>query len=182
MDVQTIQNLAEKAISEPIYPNPSYPPSSYYRFLRILAAAVQPVYSVELGVCGGGGSLHLALGWPTGTVIGVDDANKWPNNVAHVQAHCPNFQFWHMDSIEAAEEARERGIFSVDILFIDTIHTYERTLAEFEAWKGLLCEGAVVLLDDLFRARMIEVFNILPGVKVRLDHLHDEAGFGAILL
>lgn len=183
MDRETIEALAHQATKEPIYPNPLFPPSVYFRFLRLLAAHMQAEISVELGVCGGGGSLHLALGSPSGIVIGVDTENKWPENVAYVIQTCPNFDFWcSVYSVPAASMARTLGIYPVDILFLDTWHTYERVWDEFRAWERLLQPGSVVLVDDLFQPGARQAFEELPGEKVRLDLIHDTGGFGAILL
>ena len=73
----------------------------------------------------------------------------------------------------------------MDILFIDTDHTYDRTMGEFTAWKPFLSKKAIVCLDDLFRPGMEDAWNELPGTKIRLDHLHDGqypegGGFGVI--
>lgn len=182
MNRERIEEIARAASGAVRYPDPLFPPSLYYRFMRLLAMEVRPGYSVELGVCGGGGSLHLAIGWPGGRVIGVDTANLWPQNVAYVIDRCPNFDFWVMDSIAAAREAKDQGCYPVDILFLDTAHEYDHVWAEFRAWQPLLHPaGAIVLIDDLYRDRMLDAFGEFPGEKVRLDWLHDEAGFGAIL-
>jgi predicted O-methyltransferase YrrM len=182
MDRDTIVRLSYEAEYVPVYPDPRFPPSLYYRFLRCLAEHMQPELSVELGVCGGGASLHLCLGSP-GHVIGIDYVNSYPDNVTYIQSHFQNFSFWEMDSIEAARLAGD----PVDILFIDTVHTYERTMAEFDAWKCLLYKGSVVCLDDLFREGMDRAWEELPGEKVRLDFLHHggsptDGGFGCILV
>jgi len=189
LDRNAIENLAIRSARMPVYPDPRFPPSLYYRFLYLLATAVQPVYSVELGLCGGGGSLHLALGWPSGKVVGVDVRREYPDNLAHIQQRCSNFEFWETDSVEAAAQAQANSYFPVDILFIDTVHTYEQTLREFNAWKGLFRKGrgSVVVLDDLFREGMLDAWNELPGrEKIRLDGLHiggapTDGGLGVIL-
>jgi len=173
-------------MSEPIYPDPRFPPSLYYRFFRLLAAHVQPRYSVELGVCGGGGSLHLALGWPYGRVIGIDLGDEfYAEQIEHIRQTCPNFTFWQVDSVFAASCV---GDIRVDILFIDTTHTYEQTMAEFNAWLPLMQPGGIVMLDDLFRPGMDRAWEEVQGDKIRLDRLHvggggaDTGGFGVVLL
>jgi len=168
-----------------IYPNSMFPPSPYYRFLRGLAAAKRPAVSVELGVCGGGGSLHLALGYERGRVLGIDIGNEYPTHIRFIEEHCPNFEFMLADSIQVATKIDA----IVDILFIDTIHTYERTMAEWNAWSSLLADGAIVCLDDLNRPGMMDAWNELPkgSIKMTLYRLHPPAsptdgGFGVIQL
>ena len=186
MNLSRLLQLVEMVDVIPTYPDPRYPPSDYYKFLYVLVSHMRPSYSVELGVCGGGASLHMSLGYPDGKVIGVDKDNDYPDQISHIAHLCPGFEFWQRDSIEAAE------CFTtpiVSVLFIDTVHTYERTMAEFKAWRPHLRPGAVVCLDDLYCEGMDRAWDELPGQKLRLDELHPYVGgppkgggFGVVLL
>lgn len=185
MNARRLKMLAEDAKRQDVYPSVLFPPSVYYRFLRKLAMFLKPQVSVELGVCGGGSSLHLAIGNPDGKVFGVDVANSWPENIEYVQEHCPNFEFWRMDSLEAATAYKEADLPPIGILFIDTIHTYDRTMIEFYVWQELLGPDAVVVLDDLYRDGMDRAWEELPGQKIRLDEMHiggspTDGGFGVL--
>jgi len=137
----------------------------------------------------------MALGHPDGLVIGIDCINAYPEHIAHVVEICPNFSFWQMDSVEAADYAALSWLGTtmapgddlhiVSILFIDTLHTYEQTMAEFAAWRRLLAPEAVIVLDDLFREGMDRVWQEFPGEKIRFDVLHvggapADGGFGVI--
>jgi predicted O-methyltransferase YrrM len=137
--------------------------------------------SVELGVSGGGGSFHLAIGWPEGKVVGVDRELDHPANVNFMISHCLNFNFWQGDSVSSARLIYEE-FGPVDLLFIDTIHTFERTMEEFKAWRPYLSEKAVVCFDDLLRFEMTGTWEALPEPKTRLDDLHPiaEGGFGVL--
>ncbi len=177
MNKEWLEELAKQAIDMSPLSNPQFPPSRYYRFLQLLAFYLKPNLSVELGVSGGGGSLHLALGNLGGTVVGVDI--EWIDEAkrATIEAMTSNFFFWSGDSAEIAENVYdEYG--PVGILFIDTIHTYERTWEEYNAWYPYLSNNAVVCFDDLFRSEMEGFWESLPEPKVRLDKLHDGAEFG----
>ena len=184
MNGKDILDIAEFAKRMPVYPDERFPPSLYYRFLEALAQRKQPNLSVELGLCGGGASLHMAIGWPFGKVIGVDIRLEYPDNISFILEHYPNFEFWQMDSVESASDIVD----DVDILFIDTVHTYEQTMAEFGAYWPRMAKDSIVVLDDLFREGMDRVWDELPGLeKIRLDKLHvgggpTDGGFGVILL
>ena len=186
MNAQLIQTLASQAVYESVYPDERFPPSMYYRFMKLLATAKRPRLSVELGLCGGGGSLHLLLGWGGGRVIGIDVVNEYPDNIMWMMANFPRFQFWKMDSVDASDlfvEGREK----IDILFMDSVHTYEHVMKEFEAYRPVLAHDAIVLMDDLYREGMDRVWAEMPGAKIRLDHLHiggspTDGGFGVVLL
>jgi len=183
MNKKILAELAEKARGEERYPNPIFPPSPYYQFLKLLAKKLKPKVSVELGVCGGGGSLHLAIGYPKGQVIGVDHQNDHPEHMEYLKRYT-NLHFLLSDSTQAARKVhKEYG--KVDILFIDTDHTYERTLLEYRAWKPFLSRKAVVCFDDLFRPGMQEAWDYIEGKKTRFDHLHEGqwpegGGFGVV--
>lgn len=172
-----LRELEAQAHREPPYPSSLFPPSVYYRFFRLLAARTKPRLSIVLGVCGGGDALHLALGWSQGKVIGIDHAWDHPDQIGYIRAVCLNYEHMIADSILSASQVGERHG-KVDILFIDTIHTLDRTLDEFFAWQPYLAAGAVVCLDDLFRPGMQEAWDAMPEPKVRLDSLHDGAEFG----
>jgi len=182
MNEHTLKAWAAEALQLPPFPDERFPPSPYYRFLQVAARQMQPHLSVELGVCGGGGSLHLARGCPVGQVIGIDVVEDHKENTDFIQANFPNFKLRIGDSIELAQSIRmQYGL--VDILFIDTVHTYEQTIKEFNAWQLYLSPGAIVCLDDLHRDGMEQAWQDLPGHKVRLDMLHPgstEGGFGVI--
>lgn len=177
MNKAEVESLANQARHLQPYPNYLFPPSVYYRFFQLLAQTMQPKLSVELGVCGGGGSLHLAMGWHSGVVVGVDQTRDHPEHMCYIERVCPNFTFWLGDSVTSAPEiAAKFG--KVNILFIDTIHTKPRTLEEMAAWKPYLADGALVCLDDLFRPEMVGLWEEFPEPKLRLDWLHDGAEFG----
>ena len=180
-----IAYLAHQASLEPIYHNPNFPPSLYYRFLKLLAEYKKPKLSVELGLCGGGGSLHLAQpGY--GLVVGIDIAEEYPDNIKYLQANYQNFIFVRGDSVRLAPTIHH-NYGQIDILFIDTTHTYDQTMEEYEAYKPYLAAGAVVCLDDLYREGMDRAWAAMPDPKIRLDGLHvggsaTDGGFGVVLL
>lgn len=181
-----IEQLAEQAREEEIYQNDNFPPSLYYRFLKLLAAWKKPALSVELGVCGGGGSLHLAQGFPFGSVVGIDIVNDYPENIKHIEEHFENFEFMIGDSKELAKVVNDK-YGKAGLLFVDTDHTYQNTLDEWNAWYPYLEKNAIVCFDDMFRPGVKEAWDTFPGEKFRFDYLHvggepTDGGFGVIQL
>jgi predicted O-methyltransferase YrrM len=191
MNKETLTWLAKQAsLAGPMvaaYPDPendnvTFPPSPYYRFLKMLAAEMQANLSVELGVCGGGGSLHLAMA--SNTVIGVDVSLDYEDNVRWIKRHYPNFHFLHGDSVQNASRICN-AYGEIDVLFVDTTHTYEQTITEYFAYLPYLSDKAVVCLDDLFRPGMDLAWAEMPETKARFDFLHPsqsptDGGFGVI--
>jgi predicted O-methyltransferase YrrM len=191
MNEQTLTRIAKQAALAPPmvahYPEPgnekiTFPPSPYYRFLKLIAEETGSRLSVELGLCGGGGSLHLAMS--SQQVVGVDVTLEYPDNIRWLRRNYDNFRFLNTDSVLAAPVIH--GAYGdIDILFIDTTHTYDQTMAEYYAYKPYLSEWAIVCLDDLFRPGMEDVWAEMPTTKARFDFLHPsqsptDGGFGVI--
>jgi predicted O-methyltransferase YrrM len=151
---------------DPDNPKVTFPPSPYYRFLRLLAHEMNSRLSVELGVCGGGGSLHLAMG--SQKAVGIDVTyEEYYDNLIWLTKHHENLHLF------------------IDILFIDTTHTLDQTLSEYRAYEPYLSNRAVVILDDLFRPGMDDAWGIMPEPKIRFDFLHPsqsptDGGFGVV--
>lgn len=192
MNKETLTLLANRAslMGQMVanYPDPedstvTFPPSPYYRFLALLAEYTQARLSVELGVCGGGGSLHLAMF--SQVVVGVDvTMAEYQSNIRWIKRNYPNFHFLQGDSILSASQIYD-AFGDIDILFIDTTHTYEQTMAEFRAYQPYLSPNAIICLDDLYRQGMDRAWNEIPGNKIRFDFLHPsqsptDGGFGVI--
>jgi len=183
MNEFTLRALAQQALLDSVYPSLLFPPSPYYRFLKRLAEHLQPGLSVVLGVCGGGCCLHLALGNPQGRVVGVDFAYDHDEQIKHIYSVCPNFTFWHGDSVfDVGQIVSDFG--KPQIVFVDTTHTYHQTMTEFNTWCDYLADDWIMCFDDLFRPGMEQAWNELPSPKVRLDALHTGAeeggGFGVV--
>ena len=191
MNKETLTKIAKQAaLKGPMvsdHPDPNnqavtFPPSPYYRFLALLAMELNSRLSVELGVSGGGGSLHLAM--HSQQTIGVDFAWDHPDNIEWIKRNYPNFRFLKDDSVNAAPIIyRDYG--EIDLLFLDTTHTYEQTLAEYFAYEPYLSDMAVVCLDDLFRPGMDLAWAEMPETKKRFDFLHPsgssgDGGFGVV--
>lgn len=192
MIMETVISLAHQAAAMermlPNWPDPTndkvtFPPSPYYRFFYLYAKRFQPGLSVELGVCGGGGSLHLAMAG--GQVVGVDITyEEYWDNVRWLAKHYPNLQLFEGDSLVLAPQIYA-AYGKIDFLFIDTTHTYDQTMAEYDTYRPYLNKGSIICLDDLYREGMIKAWDEIPGQKVRLDFLHPQqsptdGGFGLI--
>ncbi len=182
MNQLTLTRLAKIAMMEAPYSNPNFPPSPYYRFLKNVAIEIDSRLSVELGVCGGGASLHMAIG--SQKAVGVDIVNDYPDNIDHIKKYHPNFEFIIGDSIDTAPIIHNR-FGRIDLLFIDTTHTHLQTVNEYAAYKPYLSNNAIICLDDLNRPGMDKAWDEMPEPKMKLDYLHPsqaptDGGFGVI--
>jgi len=145
----------------------------YYRFLYLLAKEMKPQVMVELGTMEGLGAMCMAKGNQDGQVMAID------KNIKDLHPACimPNVQYLRQDSLD------ECNIRDIDILFIDTDHN-GRALFEYEAWKGRMAKGGVMLFDDVNLNTEMKVFwhEFNPeGQKIDLPELHG-SGFGAVVI
>lgn len=101
---------------------------------------------LELGVRGGVSTSALLAGVEErgGMLYSVDiNCNCWGS----VQPH-PQWKFVCADSLDE-EKLDAVGLpEQLDLLFIDTTHTYARTVAELELWGERVRAGGLILLHD----------------------------------
>lgn len=184
MNLDQLRALQTEAWSLRPLDGPQWPPSVYYRYLALIAQRKPANVFVELGTCGGGCSRTVAMMSPKTKVISIDVTKH--ENVKQMES-IPNFTFLLGDSVELASKVGAEN--KVDLLFIDTVHTYERTMAEFKAWKPYMTPGGIMCFDDLHRPGMRKLWDDLPGTKTGFDDLArmhiggspTDGGFGALI-
>lgn len=101
---------------------------------------------VELGTASGWTAAALVLDSPTRRVSTFDIFDRphrdeyWSLLKDDERAR---IEFAQRDSVAAAGELGD-----VELLFIDSSHEADATVAEFEAWRPTLADGAIVVFDD----------------------------------
>jgi hypothetical protein len=101
---------------------------------------------LELGVRGGNSTTALLAGLEErrGMLWSVDvDASC----AALFDGH-PQWRFVHSDSRDATTIDAQGAPAQLDILFVDTIHTYEQVRAELETWGDRVRRGGLILFHD----------------------------------
>lgn len=150
--------------------------SIYYRFLYFLIKECAATLSVELGVCTGRGTAHMAAANPNGKVIGVDPA-AW-GTLAGIMKRYPNIELQRCRS-DSPQLLDSISVSSVEVLFIDSVHISDYTLEETQLWTPKMKDGGVILYDDLLHSE--DMRTLLPQLpfpeKGFLDGLHF-SGFG----
>jgi predicted O-methyltransferase YrrM len=135
----------------------------------ILALADGRRTVVELGTGPGWTTLALAAADPRRTVTSYDP-------VDHASAYVGAAPGSIRERIEmrrapGADGPGAGGPTAVDLLFIDSTHEREPTLAEFAAWRDVLAPGAVVAFHDYGHPRFPGVAEAVKtlGLKGRAD-------------
>ncbi len=158
------------------------PCGPYYRFLYHLASAMKPTLMVELGSYRGGSTAYTAKGAPACRLIAVE---PYPQpELEDVLKQCPNIE-WKKDISLSNEILNSVADQSVDLCFVDTVHTEEYAVPEYQAWAPKMKPGGVMLFDDItideLMAGAWKKIQSLDGrQKISLPSLH-YSGFGAIL-
>lgn len=149
----------------------------YNVFFYELVKELKPALMLETGTDRGRSAAHLALGNPEGLMITIDidpacKANVDALGIQNIQSHA-------VDSLAHVAMIPDGAL---DLLFLDSLHTYEHTIQEWRAYQRKVKKGGLVFFDDIHLDQGMERFWAeVTGVKVDLSHLH-YSGFGAVLL
>jgi len=152
------------------------PKCLYYKFLNLLCKAIKPKVVVELGVCTGRCTAHLADGAATGVVYAIDPS---PWDLSKIAER-------HRNIIQCRQPSEDNDIlkrlrrqeFKIDLLLIDTLHNFRQASLEYSLYKphmaldGIICYDDIDLSDDMKR-----FWHWLPETtKISLPHLHQNYG------
>jgi hypothetical protein len=152
--------------------------SPYYSLMYLMARYIcsNDMTVLELGVEKGRGVASFAAGRPSLDVCGFDSYVR--PELASVLAAYPNIRFENRPSMPAESIGN-----AIDILHIDTEHSYSMAKAEFESWEPYLSDKAIVLFDDLhaMNGAVLQYFISLPWPKIQDDRLHPVCGYGILL-
>lgn len=123
--------------------------------LFVESLRAQPRLIVELGVRGGASTFvfeRVAQRYGAALVsVDIEDCTEASNY--------PHWHFVQSDDVAFAERfpawcAEQDLPASIDVLFIDTSHYYEHTVAEINAWFPLLAGRALVFFHDTNQQRL----------------------------
>lgn len=150
---------------------------AYNRFFYHLTRQLKPSLTLETGTDRGRSAAHLALGNPDGLVVTIDIDQACKANVDALKI--PNITSFAIDSLAHVGTIPDGAL---DILFLDSLHTYEHTITEWRAFQRKVKKGGIAFFDDIHLDGGMERFwNEVGGNKVDISHLHF-SGFGAVLL
>lgn len=152
----------------------------YYRFLYEFTKMYHPVTVLEIGTYVGTSAAHLAMGYKNTSVVTIDHNPDSAKQL--VKYEVPNLAPVTADSATAVGHPIVKSCAPYDVLFIDGNHTFNQAYGEYEIYRPLLVDGAIIFFDDIslpMKTHEMEVlWEFIPDPKIRLDLCH-YTGFGA---
>ena len=129
---------------------------------RLLKLAANRRSVGELGTATGWTAISLALADPRRQVITFDPV-RHPQRNAYLELVSPDVRA-RITCVDAAGSSGPPRGLEVELLYIDSSHTRDETIAELEAWRHALVPGAVVVFDDYLHPDY-------PGVREAVEAL-----------
>jgi len=130
----------------------------YYRTFYLIAQALKPGLTVELGSWQGTAAAHFAVGNPGGHVVTIDihredkDAQQRTLEVAQHLQNVTYLNAWTIPGFASdwntVNQVKACGK-PIDILFIDAWHEYQYASKERDLYFPLLADVALVICDDI---------------------------------
>lgn len=154
--------------------------SHYYRLLYEIVKWHKPGYTLEIGVDKGGSTMTLAAAHPAGTVISVDIDKASCENARKIAVArgLLNLQVVENDSLKHVKFLQGIGR-KADLLFLDGYHDFKHAFSEYEQYRPLMNQGAIILFDDIHESKDMEsVWDHVVDPKIELPKAH-WTGFGA---
>lgn len=150
----------------------------YYRFCQALSRTYQPEVVVELGIDEGDCVAHFASGCPQTKVYGIDvhkDSEAPSRRCKEVEYMFPNFSYWRGWTWDRLKDVAALNK-PIDILFIDSWHTDHYLIRDWNDYHIHLKKGSIVLVDDLLMPGIGNVFDKLPGERLRDSSMTTDMG------
>lgn len=118
----------------------------YYRFLYELFKELRPGAVLECGTRHGHSAVHMASGYAAANVVTIDMDPKSKEKVAAFPT--PNVVALTGNTLALFDEVKSR-MPAIDVLFLDSDHTYEVAFGEYRLYRPLVRDGGLILMDDV---------------------------------
>ena len=149
--------------------------SPYYFFLYLVAQRVQPKLWVECGLELGRATAFVAHAAPECRCIGIDIGGKICATWLEFLNELSGVAIRRCDSIDWALTNRHERI---DLLHLDSEHSYDQCLREFCYFRPLMAPGGLIFMDDISSAGPLKVWSQIGLPKIVFRKLHGPNGWG----
>lgn len=149
----------------------------YYQWLALAVRITKPALVLELGSgLGVSALMMLAELLEKARLISCDVARDL-KFVPETARNDPRIRFCCGNDLDLNIFGNELPI-GIDLLFIDTEHTFKQISAEWNIYRHLCSPGALVVLDDIRMNDMPRFWESLPYPKFELTEECHSSGFG----
>lgn len=175
---QIIKNTLPEHRTEKVRTNPHEPAvmCRYYRLLFEYVRVTGAKSVMETGTFRGASALHLAAGNPEVRVLTLDcdpNAKKLVDALGQ-----KNIEAVTCNSVDAVDIVKEKYA-PLDVLFIDSDHSYKIASGEWKAFRPFLKIGGAAFFDDIhMNPEMDRFWAEIQDPKLDISPLHVK-GFGA---
>lgn len=177
-----VDGLYQESIDIVGHPNP------YYTLFYQIALETKPRLVVELGSWRGFAAAHFAAGGAQHVItIDIHREDKFAQQrCIEVARTIPAVEYLHGWTWDTHVLSRIHDCAPIDILYIDAWHEYQYAMKEWDIYKHVLQDDALVICDDIFDAPgatvdMVRFWDELPLANKHLDdtiHPGIPMGFG----
>lgn len=151
---------------------------TYYLYLQALVRILKPRLVLELGTDIGRSAAFMMTALPEGSrLVTVEIGSQERTDIAPWKG---DPRLWAVQG-----DSRDLSIYGmkdlrfIDLLYIDSDHTFEQVSAEWDSYRHFLSPGAVVAMDDIHLNPGMERFwASLPYPKVDADRGVHVSGWG----
>lgn len=149
----------------------------YYHYLLKLVKRLKPKKVLELGTSQGRSSLFMMLGLPEdGSLITIDIGSFLRSDLAAFANDSRLKIVFGNDLYHSVFSKIENNI---ELLFIDSEHSFEQIFKEWDIYRPKLVDGAIVVMDDIHLNQGMERFwDSLPYEKIDTGGYLHFSGFG----
>lgn len=151
----------------------------YHRWLALLVRNLKLKNILELGNREGASTILLYSELLSdGTLITVDNVHD-QRFIPDVMWKDPKVRFVFGDCLDLNSYQGNLPK-NIDLLFLDTIHTYEQVSDEFSIYENFLSDDALIVIDDIHLNDKGIFFDNSPYEKFDLTSICHVSGFGLI--
>jgi len=154
--------------------------SFYYQWLALLVKIVNPKQVLELGNSYGLSTLMMFSELSDTARLISCDVVKQLDFIPPQVFNDSRLKFYFGDDLNLNIFGNDLPV-GLDMLFIDTDHTFTQISSEWEIYKHLCNPGAIVILDDIRMNDMFDFWNSLQYPKLELTEKCHFSGFGFFL-
>lgn len=151
----------------------------YVKYLSVCVKKYNPKLILELGTRHGISTLGFAnYSKASNKIITVDWIKQKSFINKKILKFFPNLKVVNGNCFDLT--IFDKIPFNIDILFLDTEHTYDQVKTEFSIYEPLLSDTALVVVDDINVNDKYKFFSSFRGKKMNVKELHS-TGFGLFL-